>query len=132
MREQGTFRSIGSQGFLSPGWGKTRFRSQRSKPPDGFGVPASVSSNRDDRWRSQAWSVFKWFWVKTIYSNLCTTQPPAVVGTVCIQTGSTKIRERNRRFHSDALARNAACLEKAESDEPNFKIPCSTKAVQTK
>ncbi len=119
----GHFVPIGSQGFYRQTGEKARFDQQ---PVEAAGtVSACLQAYRvtgDDRWRGEAWQVFKWFLgdndlQRSLYDS---TTGGCRDGLHPDRVNENQGAESTLSFLT-ALA-EMRLLEKAESNEPNFKI----------
>jgi hypothetical protein len=121
MRGEGHFVPIGSQGFYRQTGEKARFDQQ---PVEAAGT-ACLQAYRmtgDDRWRGEAWKVFKWFLgdndlQRSLYDP---TTGGCRDGLHPDRVNENQGAESTLSFLT-ALA-EMRLLEKAESNEPNFKI----------
>jgi len=120
---KGHFVPIGSQGFYRQTGEKARFDQQ---PVEAAGmVSACLQAYRttgDDRWRTEAWSVFKWF----LGDNDLQLSPYDPTTGGC-RDGLHPDRVNQNQGAESTLSFLTALaemrlLEKAESIEPNFKI----------
>ena len=120
---KGHFVPIGSQGFYHQTGEKARFDQQ---PVEAAGtVSACLQAYRvtgNDRWRSEAWSVFKWFLGENDLQ-----QPLYDSTTGGCRDGLHPDRVNENQGAESTLSFLTALavmrmLEKAESNEPNFKI----------
>jgi len=120
---KGHFVPIGSQGFYRQTGEKARFDQQ---PVEAAGtVSACLQAyriTRDDRWRTEAWSVFKWFLGD---NDLQRPLYDSITGGCRDGLHPDRVNE-NQGAESTLSFLNALAemrlLEKAESHEPNFKI----------
>ena len=119
----GHFVPIGSQGFYRQTGEKARFDQQ---PVEAAGtVSACLQAYRvtgDDRWRGQAWQVFKWF-----LGDNDLQRPLYDPTTGGCRDGLHPDRVNENQGAESTLSFLTALaemrlLEKAESNEPNFKI----------
>ncbi len=120
---KGHFVPIGSQGFYRQTGEKARFDQQ---PVEAAGtVSACLQAHRvtgDDRWRGEAWQVFKWFLgdndlQRSLYDS---TTGGCRDGLHPDRVNENQGAESTLSFLT-ALA-EMRLLEKAETNEPNFKI----------
>jgi glycosyltransferase involved in cell wall biosynthesis len=120
---KGHFVPIGSQGFYRQTGERARFDQQ---PVEAAGtVSACLQAyrvTRDDRWRTEAWSVFKWFLGD---NDLQRPLYDSITGGCRDGLHPDRVNE-NQGAESTLSFLNALAemrlLEKAESHEPNFKI----------